>query len=1059
MATDTSKTPGAFDPVDSKVDFIALEKRVIEWWNANGIPDKYLHRNDSADKRHSFIDGPITANNPMGVHHAWGRAYKDLFLRFRNMQGYRQRFQNGFDGQGLWVEVEVEKELGFNSKLDIEAYGIEKFVQDCKDRVAHFAEMISEQSKRLGFWMDWDDSYYTLSDENNYTIWHFLKVCNERGWIYEGTDVMPWCIRCGTGLSQHEIATEGYQDVVHDGVFVEFPLVGRENESLLTWTTTPWTLTSNVAAAVHPDYDYVKVRQGKKFLYLIKDRVGVLKGDHEVVEELKGSAMVGWKYRGPFDELPAQKGVEHPIIAWKEVGKDEGTGIVHSAPGAGPDDYKLGKELGLPTIAPLDQFGDYVDGFGFLTGMNVMDSRQPIYDSLEEKGILYKIEDYAHRYPFCWRCGTELVWRLVDEWFISMDELRHQMMDITRKIRWVPGFGLEREIDWLHNMQDWMISKKRYWGLALPIYKCHDCGHFDVIGSETELEERAIEGWDEFLDENKQLKSPHRPQVDAVKIACSECGKPVSRIPDVGNVWLDAGIVPFSTIGYRNDKEYWKDWYPADWISESFPGQFRNWFYSMLAMSTTLENREPFKACFSYALMRDENGEEMHKSKGNSILFEDAADKMGVDVMRWLFARHNPAANMNFGYGFGDEVRRQFFIPLWNVYSFFVTYANLDGWTPDQIDDDLELSELDRWLISELNKLTRTVTDRLDNWRPNDAAREIEEFVDGLSNWYVRRSRRRFWKSEDDVDKRAAYQTLYRALTGLTRLLAPITPFLAEEFYRNLEAGRVDGAIESVHLSDWPEVDEGAIDEDLSAATALVRRLASLGRSARAKAQLKVRQPLAELVVDVRTAEERGYLAVITPQLLDELNVKSVKDAGDIGGLVAFAIKPNLRLLGPKYGKDLGVIRSALQELDAAVVAASVNAGESVEVAGFTLDAEEILVEQTAPDEYAVASEGGYSVGVSVEVTPELKAEGTAREVIHLIQNLRRDSGFEISDRIETYLTVPGDVQEALLSNEDYLKEETLSLNVFYDVAFRDASPVEHVIDGERISIGVMKAG
>ena len=1054
MATETATKRGVFDPVDAKVDFVALEKSVMEWWIANEIPAKYLKRNDDSDKKFSFIDGPITANNAMGVHHAWGRSYKDMFLRFYNMRGYKQRFQNGFDGQGLWVEVEVEKELGFNSKHDIEEYGIEKFVQDCKDRVAHFADIITEQSKLLAHWMDWDNSYYTLSDENNYAIWHFLKVCNERGWIYEGTDVMPWCIRCGTGLSQHEIATEGYQDVVHDGVFLKFPLNGRGNESLLVWTTPPWTLTSNVAAAVHPDYIYVKVRQGDEYFYLINDRLSILEGEHEVIEELLGSAMLGWTYRGPFDELPAQEGVEHLIIPWDEVGQDEGTGIVHSAPGAGPDDFKLGKEFGLATIAPLDEAGNYVDGFGFLTGVNVMDSREPIYASLKEKGVLYKIEDYAHRYPFCWRCGTELVWRLVDEWFISMDVLRHQMMDVTRKIKWVPDFGLEREIDWLRNMQDWMISKKRYWGLALPIYKCRDCGHFEVIGSKAELEERATEGWEDF-----EGTSPHRPTIDCVKISCSECGSTVERIPDVGNVWLDAGIVPFATLGYNDNKEYWNEWFPADWISESFPGQFRNWFYSLLAMSTTLENTEPFLACFSYALMRDENGDEMHKSKGNSIPFEEGAERIGVDVMRWQFARHNPAANLNFGFSTSDEVRRQFFIPLWNVYSFFVTYANLDGWTPDDVDDSLEVSELDRWLLSELNGLIATVENRLESWRPQDAARAIEEFVDGLSNWYVRRSRRRFWKSEDDGDKRAAYQTLYTALTTLTRILTPFAPFLSEELYRNLEGMRNGGAIESVHLSDWPEVHESAIDEDLSKATALVRRLASLGRSARATSKLKVRQPLAELVVDVPTIEERGYLESITPQLLDELNVKAVRDASEIGGLIKHVIKPNLRILGPKYGKDLGKIRSALESIDGSAVAAAVAAEETIEVAGFTLGHDEVLVETAAPDGYTVASEGGYSAGVSMEITPELLAEGTAREVIRLIQNLRKDSGLEISDRIELFISVPEDVQASLTENVAYVQEETLALSVTFGDSPDGAHVVTHEINDSAVTIGIVKAG
>ncbi|MDA1189737.1 MAG: class I tRNA ligase family protein, partial [Chloroflexi bacterium] len=546
-----------------------MEHEIQTWWDENDVMQKYLHRNDASDKRFSFIDGPITANNKMGVHHAWGRSYKDLFQRYKSMQGFKQRHQNGFDGQGLWIEVEVEKELGFKSKRDIEAYGIDKFVELCKARVRKFSAIQSEQSIRLGYWMNWDDSYHTMSDENNYTIWHFLKTCHERGWVYQGHDVMPWCPRCGTGLSEHEIVTEGYQEIVHPGLFIRFPLAERPDEALLVWTTTPWTLAANVAAAVHPDLPYVKVsgpsptRKGEtETVYVAKGRLSVLPKGYQVVQELKGSDLIGWQYGGPFDELPVQAGVKHRVIEWEDVSQDEGTGIVHIAPGAGKEDFGLSKENDLAVIAPLDEFGDFIEGFGELSGKNVYDVNETVYASLKEKRIFFRLDRYKHRYPVCWRCNSELVFRLVNEWFISMDELRDQIAAVTKKIRWIPEFGLQRELDWLKNMDDWMISKKRYWGLALPIYQC-ECGHFEVIGSETELKERAVEGWEQF-----EGNSPHRPWVDAVKIACGKCGEAVSRIKDVGNPWLDAGIVPFSTLKYRHDRDYWKEWFPADWISE-----------------------------------------------------------------------------------------------------------------------------------------------------------------------------------------------------------------------------------------------------------------------------------------------------------------------------------------------------------------------------------------------------------------------------------------------------------------------------------------------------------
>ena len=1068
MATET-RAERVFSPVSPRVDFIALEHEQLRWWQAAGIVDRYLQRNAAAERRYSFIDGPITANNPMGVHHAWGRAYKDLFLRWRTMQGYRQRYQNGFDGQGLWVEVEVEKEKGFASKRDIEAYGIARFVEECKQRVRKYAAVQTEQSRRLGYWMDWDDSYHTMSDENNYTIWHFLQRCHQNGWLYRGTDSMPWCARCGTGLSQHEIVTEGYREVTHTAVYVRLPLADADGESLLIWTTTPWTLTANVAAAVHPEHRYVRVRAGGEVLYLGKERLPALAvagsgGEVEVLEELPGSALVGRPYRGPFDDLEAQRGVAHRVIPWKEVGETEGTAIVHIAPGAGPEDFALGKEHGLAVVAPLDENGHYVAGFGWLSGRSVFEVRDRIFADLQEKGLLYRTEEHRHRYPFCWRCNSELVFRVVDEWFISMDELRHTMMEITRKVRWVPAFGLERELDWLRNMHDWMISKKRYWGLALPIWTCGACDRFEVIGSEHELQARAVEGWPEFAGH-----SPHRPWIDAVKIACSSCGAPISRIRDVGNPWLDAGIVPFSTIGYRDDREHWREWFPADWISESFPGQFRNWFYSLLAMSATLERTEPFKACFTYALLRDERGEEMHKSKGNAIWFDEAADKMGVDVMRWMYLRHTPANNLNFGYASGDEVRRRFHIPIWNVYSFFVNYANIDGWRPaaaaggetGEEAPAAAFTELDRWLRSELQRLVRAVTAALESWRPESAAAMLERFVDALSNWYVRRNRRRFWRSAGaglDADKQAAYQTLYQCLITLAKLLAPFNPFISEALYRNLAAERVPGAPPSVHLCDWPAADEALIDEELSAATALAMRLARLGRSARAAANLRVRQPLAELVVDLANDRERAALAVIEPQLLDELNVKRVRPAEEVGGLLAATVKPNYKTLGPRFGRRMKQVAAAVAAADPRELADQVCAGKAVSVGEFELQADDLVVETVPREAYAIAAEPGCQVGVLKELTPELRAEGMVREAVHMINNLRRESGFDIADRITLYLTADGPVQAALRTHEALLAAEVLATDVHYDGVPPDVPTAERTIDGRQVTFGVQRS-
>ena len=1074
-----------FKPVPTRVDYVALEHDVQRWWDDHDIADKYMARNQHANERWSFIDGPITANNPMGVHHAWGRSYKDLYNRFWTMRGRKLRYQNGFDCQGLWIEVEVEKELGFKSKRDIETYGVAEFVEACKERVRRFSGIQTEQSKRLGYWMHWDNSYYTNSDENNYTIWAFLKKVWQKGWLYKGHDTMPWCPRCGTGISQHEIVTEGYQEITHKSVYLKFPLTGSkwangqmgkapgfgENESLLVWTTTPWTLAANVAAAVHPELTYEKVRQGDDVLYVSKGaRESAIRGEHEVIGEVKGADLVGLGYRGPFDELPVQEGVTHRVIAWEDVSDEEGTGIVHIAPGAGAEDFALSKEYGLDVIAPLDEDGTYLKNgkFGFLEGKFAGDVPEEVFASLREKGLLYRVQEYTHRYPTCWRCASELVFRLVDEWYINMDgalndgsgkTLREQIQETSNKATWIPEFGKAREFDWLKNMHDWMISKKRYYGLALPIFDCAACGSFEVIGSETELQARAVSGWEQF-----EGHSPHKPWIDAVTIACATCGETVTRIPDVGNPWLDAGIVPFSTLGYRHDRAYWEAWFPAQFITEAFPGQFRNWFYSLLTMSTALVNRPPFLTVLGHAMVRDEHGEEMHKSKGNAIWFDDAADSMGVDVMRWLFFRQNPANNINFGYGPADEVRRGMFLTLWNTYVFFVTYARIDGWTPAA--GSGERSELDRWVRSELHQLIEQVTERLHDFDAAGATRHVERFIDGLSNWYVRRSRRRFWKSESDTDKLAAYATLYECLTTLTRLLAPFVPFLAEAMHQNLVRGFDEAAPESVHLADWPDADAAAIDRRLSEETRLVMRVASLGRAARAKAQIKVRQPVAELFVKLPSALEEQAIERLAPQVLDELNVKALRVVRDEADFLRFEVKPNLKLLGQKYGREVQDIAKALAAMgdrERAEVARRVGAGQAVEVAGKTLAPEEVLVAGREREGFASAEEGGIVVIVSSELTPELVREGTAREIVHRIQNLRKDAGFEIADRIRTYYRAEDGVEAHAALRDvvgawgDYIRQETLSVDLSDDAPPHGVHSETAEIDGQRVTLAVVR--
>ncbi len=1017
--------------VDNRPDFPALERDLLSWWARDGIVEQYLRRNDESDDHYSFLDGPITANNSMGVHHAWGRTYKDLFQRYQTMLGKRQRYQNGFDCQGLWVEVEVEKELGLKSKRDIEAFGIAEFVERCKQRVLTFADRITNQSIRLGYWMDWDNSYLTMSDENNYTIWHFLKTVHDRGWLYKGHDVMPWCPRCGTGISEHEIVTEGYQERTHYATYVAFPLLDEPGANLLVWTTTPWTLAANVAAAVHPELPYVRVEQGGKAYYVAKEAAAsALRGDYTVSSEVTGADLIDRQYQGPFDELSAQAGIVHRVIGWDEVDADEGTGIVHIAPGAGKEDFALSKTNDLAVIAPIDEFGVYGDGFDGLTGQYVHEVAVPIAADLDNKGLLYRTEQYQHRYPVCWRCNTDLVFRLVDEWFIAMNDLRQPMMDVTRQITWHPSFGLDRELDWLEHMDDWMISKKRYWGLALPIYECVACGTVDVIGSETELRDRAVEGWESFAGH-----TPHRPWIDAVKIACSSCGETVARIKDVGNPWLDAGIVPFSTLHYRHDPRYWAEWFPAEMISESFPGQFRNWFYSMIAQSTALVGRPPFLNVFSYALMRDEKGEEMHKSKGNAIWFDEAAEEIGVDVMRWLFARANPDANLNFGYHITDDVRRRFILPLWNSYSFFATYAALDRFDPNAPENQIPLADrsvLDRWIISQLHRLTAEVRNALDAYEPDRAARAIEQFtVDELSNWYIRRNRRRFWKSENDADKAAAYQTLYESLTTLARVLAPFTPFLSEAMYQNLVRSVDRHAPESVHLTDYPVSDPDRIDESLSRDMDAVLEVVGAGHAARQEAAIKVRQPLPTLLVHTREQAMFESIQRLRDQILDELNVKALEPMQDPGRFVSYSIRPNLRTLGPRLGKQLNAVRDAITKLDPREVASSVEAGQEIPVdttdGRVILAPADILVDMAKLPGYAAAQGRRSTVVLDTSLTPALIEEGLARDFVRGVQDARKQAGYQIDDTIEIRFVADPEVFRAIEAHRGYVMAETLA--------------------------------
>jgi len=978
----------SFKEVKSKPDFPEIEKEIMKFWEKQGVLKKYLEKNKGSQKRFSFLDGPITANNPMGVHHGWGRSLKDLYQRYKNMQGFCQRFQNGFDNQGLWVEVEVEKKLGFKSKKDIENYGIAEFIEKCKEHTLHFAKVQTEQSKRLGYFMNWDDSYFTMSDNNNYSIWHFLKTCWQKKWLYKGEDVVPWCPRCGTAISQHEILTSDYTNLSHKAVFVKYPITGSKNEYLLVWTTTPWTLPANVAIAVNPKIVYARAKtpDGEVFI-LAKSRLKQVLGESPpVLEEFVGEKLKGLKYSGPYDDLPIVKEniKEHPVVLWKEeVSEEEGTGLVHISTGSGPEDYDLAKEIGLAVFPVIDEVGNYGAGYGHLEGKNAQDIAETIIADLKEKKLLYKEENFQHRYPLCWRCKTELLFRLVDEWYISMDKLRLRMMEVAKKIDWIPEFGLKMELDWLKNMDDWLISKKRYWGLCLPIWEC-ECGHFEVVGSEEELKEKAVEGWDKL-----EGHSPHRPWVDKVKIKCPKCDKTISRIKDVGNPWLDAGIVSFSTLKYFEDKGYWKKWFPADLVLECFPGQFKNWFYSLIAMATALENTNPFKTLLGHALVRDETGREMHKSWGNAIEFNEAAEKMGADVMRWLYAKQNPRTNLNFGYGPAEEIKKRFLFIFWNCYKFFVDYASLEFETKKELEKyEARVSEniLDKWILSKLNRLGEFVSKHLDNFDHPLAAQAVEDFIiNDFSTWYIRRSRSRVGPlAKDKADKLACYATQYRVLLTLIKLLAPMMPFLTEEVWQNL-AGE-----NSVHIQDWPESDKSLIDKELEEEMNLARKICSLGHSIRKEAGIRNRQPLAGLGIKT-TFKEKELVDLIK----DELNVKEV---------------------------------SCLKE---------------------------IKKEQG----WLLKKENGIEVALDARMTPQLKKEGTIREIIRQIQQMRRETGLKPTHKISIQAFGTESLNELLRKNRDAVSKKTIAQDFVLEEKSGQNFDLEKEIeiDGQMLWLAIKK--
>ena len=1086
-----------------KIDFVKNEHEILDYWAKENTFKKLVSKNQKGPKW-SFLDGPITANNPMGVHHAWGRTLKDLYQRYKSMNGFQQRYQNGFDCQGLWVEIEVEKELGIKSKKEVEELGIEKFVNLCKERVEKFSEIQKNQSIRLGYWMDWENSYYTMSEENNYAIWAFLKKLFEDDKIYRGTDVVPWSGRSGTSYSQMEII-EGRKLTVHKGVFVKFAINERSNEHILIWTTTPWTLSSNIAVAVNRKINYAKVQiQDGTIFYVAEtnlkyqrlnkefsekknwvegvpklktlDQIFKERGGYEVLEVLKGEDLVGLTYKGPFDHLEPQNTVGgfpihdtsnlkkqsavdcHIVI---DGGKDsegndmvvegEGTGFVHMAGGCGAIDNKICKKEGFVEISPIDNQANFIDGFDFMSGLSVTDpdTAQKIIDDLKDRNLLLYVEDYPHIYPHCWRSGDELVFKQVDEWYINMD-WRKKIKAVVDDINWIPAWGRDREHDWLDNMGDWMISKKRFWGLALPIWTFED-GSFHVVGSKEELKELAVEGWEKF-----EGNSPHRPWVDYVKIKHPKTGLVGKRIKDVGNPWLDAGIVPFSTMKYFDDKSYWEEWFPADFITECFPGQFRNWFYSLLAMSSFLEGKSPFKTLLGHALVKDESGAEMHKSAGNAIWFDDAAEKMGVDVMRWMYSKQNVENNLLFGYDKADEVRKKL-ISLWNVYSFFCTYANLDDFKPHSHDiSDKDLSLLDRWIISKSHQLTADAKLSYENFEVDKLLKNVESFLDDLSNWYIRRNRRRFWKSENDADKFVAYQTLYEVLLDLIKILSPVIPFVAERMYLNITKDDDNENNNSIHLSSFPQSDHSKIDNALIEKVDSLKRVIESGRAVRKKANIKVRQPLNSLKVYTANKQVKSFIQKQADIVIDELNIKEVVFSDNIDEFGKLSLKPNFKNLKMKFGDEMQEAMKSISTLNAKTVLENLLHGNSFPENSFELNKDDVLITLKAEKGSESFLAKDLIVCLDTTISEQLRLEGVLRDLIRQIQLMRKEADFNIDDRIIISGTFKNELKDVISENKDYFMNEVLCTDIVENMENSDYN-ASFMHNNEKIEIYIKK--
>lgn len=1043
--------------VEPNFNFIDMEHKIMNFWEEEKCFQELLEKNKDG-KKFKFLDGPITANNPMGIHHAWGRTIKDIYIRYKGMNGYTSHYRNGFDGQGLWIEVEVEKELGFKDKKDIEKYGLDKFTKKCLERVDRFSKTITDQSKRLGQWMDWDNSYYTNTEENITSIWHFLKKCHEKGMIEQSFRPMPWCPRCGTSLSEHEMAGS-YKQMVHKAVYFKLPLVGTDSK-IVVWTTTPWTLSSNVALAVNPEIDYVKVKvkSDEKYLIMGKNALNMVGDDKiEVVDSFKGDKLVGLEYETCFPEMEKQKDIDHKIVAWEEVSSEDGTGVVHIAPGCGAEDYELGKRENLSVVIPIDDEGVIVNGFGFMTGHNTKEVAELVFEELKKRDKLYMIEEHEHSYPVCWRCKSEVVFKAVREWQINSEKIRPQLIEAAKTVKWTPDFAGKRMEDWLRNMGNWAISRKRFYGLPLPIYPCDECGEITVVGSREELKKLAVDP--KKVDELPDL---HRPWIDDIEIVCPHCGKHVKRITEVGDCWLDAGIVAFSTLKYFTDKEYWKQYFPAEWVTE-MKEQIRLWFYSLLFMSVVLEERAPYESVLTYNAVIKEDGSKFSKS-GYMIKFDEAAEKIGADPIRYLYASAQLNNDVRFGFNLGDESRRKL-LNFWNIYVFFNTYAILD--MPNLKDYKLNMSKLeksDKWLLARVNKFLATAKTLMDNYQAPDLVKEFEVLVDDISNFYVRVNRKRFWKIGEDEDKLQVYYLLYTAIKKMTQVIAPIIPFMTEEIWQNMVRSFEPDEAKSVHLSDYPTPVAEYEDKEILKEVEEMRKVIGLGLMLRNEKQLKVRQPLNKLYVSSEKDIENS-INNFENIIKEELNIKHIELLKDEAVLNDEYLMVNFKVAGRLLKEKIQSFKEKIEklndkEMQELVAKFNDESIKEIEIDGFGTFGKDVFIKDMKPKAHIVViKEGDYTIALDTILTEELIVEGMYRDLVRTLQVLRKDAGLKVEQRINLSVQTAGTLMEKVLANYvEKITADTLTENFSRESIANTVIEKEIEINGEKITIQIAEA-